>query len=673
MRFAALGSKAPILIKSAPAISLALTLSLVAGPSQATRAEVWIASDDLRIGPDLSLEKRGTESSNSSAPSDPQPSTSDPSIIVSPPSLGLTDTPRIELFGLRGETVAFQIAIRPLNLPLQEVRVEILAEHQGESFPLDIAWVDRFVSFSIPALRQTANTYSHQEESLGWFSTSSKPSPAPIHIPDALIPVEDAPDWAPYPLRLATGKTGTVWVDITIPDDAAGGDYRGRVHVREASEEPIELSLSLRVKPTRLPFRAAKTAIFYDPRTLEERIGPGKSELELWRILHRHHLAPILSIRDIDDLARLLPAIEGSAFTTQSGYSGPGIDIGEDVVVLGTYGALGEPTPESIARVFEIVYALAASPRPVVPFLYAIDERCGSNRTARWRRALRDTGDPLLIALRVGETCHLRPPARHADLAMVPSASVQMEEAIEAREAGKWVWVYNGQRPRSGSLMLDASPLDLRANGWIASAFEIDRWFYWESIFWNDINSGGRGPIDPFATAENFHNAGGDKALGDGLLLYPGRQLGFQSHSIGRDTVIPSIRLKNLRRGIQDAGYVALVASERPQLAERIVRQLIPLALDELSTSHDAPSWHMASLSFRGARRALWESVPDNLELDDESVAAALREVAIMRRSGLDLSTDASPRRFPLAMLVGVAVAWISRSRARVGNQARPN
>ncbi len=38
--------------------------------------------------------------------------------------------------------------------------------------------------------------------------------------------------------------------------------------------------------------------------------------------------------------------------------------------------------------------------------------------------------------------------------------------------------------------------------------------------------AGGHGAVDPFTTAESFHNADGDASLLDGLLVFLGRYAG---------------------------------------------------------------------------------------------------------------------------------------------------
>src|SRR5262249_42474474 len=147
------------------------------------------------------------------------------------------------------------------------------------------------------------------------------------------------------------------------------------------------------------------------------------------------------------------------------------------------------------------------------------------------------------------------------------------------------------------------------------SSHDVGRWFLWETTFWNDDNPGGRGPIDPFVTAESFHNRRGDTALGDGMLLYPGMGIGpFAAHSLGLCGVIPSIRLKALRRGIEDAGYVALARAARPSEADAIVWGLLPAALDELSDTAES-ALPRGGGRFAAAREALRALIPDGAAL----------------------------------------------------------
>jgi hypothetical protein len=169
------------------------------------------------------------------------------------------------------------------------------------------------------------------------------------------------------------------------------------------------------------------------------------------------------------------------------------------------------------------------------------------------------------------------------------------------RAKGKEVWIYNGVLPRTGTFLLDADAVSPRVNGWIGEMFGIPHWLYWDSTYWYGRH--GRTPLDPFAEAESFHGDHGDWANGDGVLLYPGRQIDtFAEHSFGFEGVFPSIRLKNWRRGLEDAAYLRLARARDPARADAIANALIPGALRK---SGGAARWSAHGQAFYEARRAL--------------------------------------------------------------------
>src|SRR5262249_5919067 len=253
----------------------------------------------------------------------------------------------------------------------------------------------------------------------------------------------------------------------------------------------------------------------------------------------------------------------------------------EGVFAIGAYGSLGAPNEEHLAVAEGIAARVTERVHDAQIFLYAIDETCSSP----WGGGGRDlmARGPVMRRVRGGVTCGDDPLKQRADLVMMTATDFVPERARLAREAGKWVWAYNGQRPFAGPLMLDVPAVDLRANAWIAARYGIERWFYWESTYWYDDNRGGQGGwdgFDPFVVAETFHNADGDWANGDGILVYPGTQIGARGMTdFGARAIFPSVRLKNLRRGVQDAGYIEAARAVDREGADRVVRRVVPSAL----------------------------------------------------------------------------------------------
>jgi Glycoside hydrolase 123, catalytic domain len=459
-------------------------------------------------------------------------------------------SPPLELFALRDEVIAFQVVVPG---PLDGVTVEISADFK----------TDLFIEHFFEVRRSSTGG---QPWSLGW-AKGSGPGNFVGTYPDALIPIELAPPWNPWPMKVPAGENGVVWVDLTVPKTALPGRYHGTILVR-AGDGADALPFSLDVLDATLPPRPVSTLLFYDPGNLRKRVGPN-AERQLWTLFHEHRVTPLHGINDLEDLQHHLPALAE-----------------DDLVVFGVYGTLGDPTPEKAALVEGLARRLPAG---VGAILYAEDEDCRSPRGAGWRK--------LLSTVRVAWTCSEDPRRQPVD---VPIVAAGEWDATKGR-----TWIYNGYRPATGALHSDTPATDLRTFGWIAAMAGIPRWFIWETTFWYDSNRGGHGPYDPFVSAETFHNRDSEAGMGDGVLVYPGRQLDrFGEHSLGFEGVLPSIRLKNLRRGIEDAGYLQLARAADPAAANAIARKLFPRILAEARRG-DPPSWPERGRDFLEARRAL--------------------------------------------------------------------
>ena len=528
----------------------------------------------------------------------------------------------IRVAALQDEVVAIQILVQADAEGLSGVTVDLpqLAPPNGAQGPSSVR-IDRFVEHYVPLAARSRNDH-RPLESLGW-APAARPSDEAMlgALPDALVPVDHAPPWRPYPMNVAPREVGAIWIDLAVPAGTPAGRHTGDVVVKSASGEIGRIPLELEISRATLPYRPVSFLAFYAPANLAERIGALEpAEKQLFQLLHAHHVDALGSIRNEEDLARLEPALDGSLFTKDHGYDGPGQGVAPAAVALGAYGTLGDPDPATLARLEGFVPRIPSAVQDV--FLYAIDEQCMSPRGPGWRRIL--SSSRTRDRVKVAHSCHDDPRGQDVDLVLMPSQSFDEAAAVDTRKTGRDVWVYNGMLPRSGPLLLDAPLASLCANAWISATRSVGRWFLWETTFWNDDNRGGRGPVDPYVVAESFHNAGGDSALGDGLLVYPGKQTGrFAEHSAGFEGVFPSMRLKSLRRGIQDAGYLALARDAHPAEADAVVARLLPESLEEVDTDTATP-WPTDGAAYAEAREALRRLVPEGASLDARRVAATL-------------------------------------------------
>ena len=168
----------------------ALALGLAAGSAQA--AKVWVIDDGEKVGRDeISLPFREGRDNPIWQPGQP-----------------------VRLFALQNETVSLQVIVQGEDEPLQGVTVDLraldgpggasIANDPGATDPGQFTgrWIERFVEHYFEITRHSATGYD-PTLSLGWDSGSGPASDRYTGwIPDALIPVEIAPSWAPYPLQV---------------------------------------------------------------------------------------------------------------------------------------------------------------------------------------------------------------------------------------------------------------------------------------------------------------------------------------------------------------------------------------------------------------------------------------------------------------------------------------
>jgi hypothetical protein len=182
------------------------------------------------------------------------------------------------------------------------------------------------------------------------------------------------------------------------------------------------------------------------------------------------------------------------------------------------------------------------------------------------------------------------PRASYGDVFDVYFSPKSFAEKLDDRRArGERFFTYNGRPPEAGSMVLDTHGTALRTWGWIAERYGIELWYAWEGLYFTDrYNRGGPTDvmIDPL-TFDERSRGGSDYGNGDGLLVYPGP--------------LPSLRLKALRRGLQDRLLLReLAGCGAAGEARAIVAQAVPRALGEAGGE---PSWSLEEPAWEDARR----------------------------------------------------------------------
>jgi hypothetical protein len=224
--------------------------------------------------------------------------------------------------------------------------------------------------------------------------------------------------------------------------------------------------------------------------------------------------------------------------------------------------------------------------RPQIGFTIPVDEPHTAEERARTRQAGERIGrhDRLLRAVTAAPTDELR---------------AAMDVFIGPWSRPPHRWNYNGTPPAAGNMVIDAAGPGLRSWGWIAERYQVELWYAWEGTYFADrYNEGGATDVfhEPL-TFDQRRRAGArspDWGNGDGVLFYP-----------APDGPWPSLRLKMLRRGLQDRLLLrALSRCGAADVAATVARTLVPHALDE---GRGAAAWPSNDDAWEAARARLYD------------------------------------------------------------------
>ena len=124
----------------------------------------------------------------------------------------------------------------------------------------------------------------------------------------------------------------------------------------------------------------------------------------------------------------------------------------------------------------------------------------------------------------------------------------QLSNIKRAQAKGDDVWSYNAlvQDSYSPKWLIDFDPINFRIMpGFISQNLGLDGLLYWRVDHWK---------ADPWNEVDNVGDFGWSRNYpGEGMLVYPGEAVGLPG------SVVPSMRLKWLRDGVDDYDYIELL------------------------------------------------------------------------------------------------------------------
>lgn len=576
------------------------------------------------------------------------------------------DGERISLWGAKNETVNFNVVVEALATAVDGLSFQ-LPTLRGRDFQISggprlrediFDW--RQADISIYALRYlkieglsavSYDTYDerhiperlrrpHDDAGEGSGKWTDRPD-HDTEYPDIAVPVEVAGD-----IVVASQHNQSIWVDVYIPKDAEAGLYRGVFTVTQRGKPLYNIPVELKVLDFALPDDAAVSAFvatgfsdIAERYTGEKDPAPGSAAAKRLdtvlerqaQLLRRHRIEVIDNNSGAGAWLKAEPRpywrniLSGDLFRAEQGYRGPGEGRPASIYAIGTFGtwrAWWDPNnQQQMWRQTDAWESWFITHAPWVErFLYLADEPENLEEVERWAATLK-ANPGAGSGLKTLATIPLPKAVSQTTSVDVIASTIsvgdpQVWKAARLRHLsrpGREFFLYNGQRPATGSFAIEDDGVSLRQLAWAQFKEGIQRWFYWEATYYDDYQ-GGRGHTDVFNTAQTFGGptrsdpvtgkTGWNASNGDGVLLYPGTDMLFPGSSYGLAGPIASLRLKYWRRGIEDAAYLKLASAVDASATQQVINKMVPKVLWEYGVADGAdPTWQRCDIS--------WSTNPD--------------------------------------------------------------
>ena len=389
-------------------------------------------------------------------------------------------------------------------------------------------------------------------------------------LPDPLLP--------PAPFRVRKGSTQGLWFTVHAEADAEPGEYFGDIVLTERGEKRATVHVTAKVEDFSLPEAFGMPTSFsvmdgftraqYTDRFLEKK-------RESWDIMLDHRLNP-------DDISRTEPPdIDDLIYARSRGMAlfnilnivpqpkAPNVKW----VCWSPPEATEDPAfyPAFKARLAPYVAELKKRGLDKFAYLYGFDERESEyypGIDVLWRKLKADFPE---IPLMTTAMMYRDYAAGRTNLPCLvttdwycPLTDVYRPDVSEEmRELGKRVWWYvccGPTYPHANFASMEYPLVEGRLLGWMTHLYRSDGLLFWHVNFWN-------GPcLDESDTYLPAWNTYSDLHMpGDGILLYP-----------GKDHILPSIRLAQVRDGVEDYEWLQLAAAKGgAEAADAISRTLI--------------------------------------------------------------------------------------------------
>ena len=596
----------------------------------------------------------------------------------------------ITLFGARNESVSFNLVLEAASIaaPGVSVAFDTLTGPGGAVIQTTapatgsgvFTWVNRPIELFYTRYLQIKGL-----SEFGWYRGDERQLPVrfqrptlaggwadrPDHdkfYPDILVPLELVPTF-----NIAQGQNESIWCDIYIPKGTPAGLYTGTVSISEGGVVTRSVPVSLEVKPFSLPDTpSVKGFANLDATDISWRYASGPGGYVNWnsdegrrvkhisdvyyQLFHRHRIDLVAGETEVPAFVPgihpfFTPRYDGSLYTPENGYDGPGVGVGNTLYAIGMYGTWGRNifSEQAMWDFANPIGDWFASHFPSLQYFIYLEDEPSPDRYpiienwAKWLAEDPGNGHNMLsmatVSLAVANAFipDLSIPTSASHLGDCPVDSPNScdntaftANALAASRArgNQYYWRYGGDHPGSGTSNTEDDGIGMRTLPWVQSKLTIDRWFIWfanlnaQDVDWfqRACSWGCDSAPDPLFGEVSNHAY----TNGTGVLVYPGTDLSHPQDSYGVDGPFASLRLKEWRRGTEDGDYLALSRQIDPAATAAILARVMPAAVWE----NHAPGWPNGDPSFF-LGPVSWSSNPDDWEAARAELAAIISTACI--------------------------------------------
>ena len=477
-------------------------------------------------------------------------------------------TTTVAIRAARNEYEPFQVVVRAGRDGLKGVRVEASDLRADGDHVIARANVTLFREHYVHVTRSSPKS----REGAGWY-------------PDALIPFVSPVDGLPVagerfvgsPFDVEADTNQPVWVDVFVPRNTSPGEYAGTITVIATGQPPVTIPVHLTVWNITLPdtpsmrsnFGKLGTDVAKAHRVVMNSQEFREPEWHYATALAAHRISPIIpntlypvvhddgSIdpsRTHDGLKKWMAQFHVTGFPIRL--------LGDDPA--------GRDRARNITHLRAMWDYLEANGWERTAYVYVLDEpedAAAYDEVRRRAKMIHDAAPGIKVL------CTEQPkPEKESWGSLVGSVDIWVSlwtwfeeaSAAERLRAGDELWSYTAlTQGRWGHdtpyWEIDFPLLDFRIPSWMSWRYGITGLLYWSPVNWS------RGDV---WTQTRTYGTGKVAYNGEGSLFYPGVDAGF----VGPVT---SMRLKQIREGLEDYEYLKLLADRGERaFADETARRL---------------------------------------------------------------------------------------------------